>query len=145
MKNEFLRHTLSTIKYRFDKSVKESQEHFGDFSLGHGSRSPKEIINHMYEVIYSTRVFIEQETLPKKLLEKLTFDQEVDRFNSELTHIDQVLDRTELDMNYSKKLLQGPFSDLLTHVGQIAMLQRLNDNAIEGEDFSRSEIETGLR
>ena len=144
MKNEFLRHTISTIKYRFNKSLKESKDGFGDFSLGNGSRSPKEIINHMYDVIHSARVFIEQETLPEKQVEKLTFVQEADRFNAELTNIDQVLDRKQLDINYSKRLLQGPFSDVLTHVGQISMLQRMNENPIDGEDFSISEIETGL-
>ena len=44
-------------------------------------------------------------------------------------------------MNYSKRLLQGPLSDILTHIGQISMLSTLNDNPIEWEDFSSSPLQ----
>lgn len=144
MKNEFLRHTISTIKYRFDKSIKGSHQAFSDFSLGKGSRSPNEILYHMCDVIHSTRFFIEHESLPEEKIEKLSFENEIERFNTELSKVDQLLDKRNLDLNYSKRLVQGPFSDLLTHIGQIAMLQRLVDNPIDGEDFSRSEIKTGI-
>ena len=144
MNNELLRHIISTIKYRFEKSVKGSNQTFGDFSLGKGSRSPNEIIKHMYDVIHSTRYFIEQGALPSKKAEQLSFESETKRFISELIKIDALLDHKALDINYSKRLIQGPFSDVLTHIGQIAMLQRLLDNPIIGEDFSRSDIRTGL-
>lgn len=144
MKNELLRHILSTIKYRFEKSVKGSPQSFDDFSLGKGSRSPKEIINHMYDVLYSTRVFIEQGASPKTEIERLSFENEIERFNTELRKIDQLLDANSLDIPYSKRLIQGPFSDILTHIGQIAMLQRLAENPIDKEDFSRSDIQTGI-
>ncbi len=61
MKNELLRHTLSTIKYRFEKSVANSNENFGEFDLGKESRNPTEIIHHMHHVLYSTRVFLKEE------------------------------------------------------------------------------------
>lgn len=144
MNNELLRHIISTIKYRFENSVKGSQPAFGDFSLGNGSRSPRQIINHMYDVIHSTRVFIEQETLPQGEISELSFEDEIKRFNTELDRIDQSLDHKPLHINYSKRLVQGPFSDVLTHIGQIAMLQRLVENPIHWEDFSSSDITTGL-
>lgn len=144
MKNELLRHIISTIKYRFDKSIKGSRKTFGEFSLGKESRSLIEIVHHMCDVIYSTRIFIEKESLPKEKIDKLSFENEIERFIAELSKVDQLLDNKNLDINYSKRLLQGPFSDLLTHIGQIAMLQRLVDNPIDGEDFSRSEIKTGM-
>ena len=144
MNNELLKHIISTIKYRFEKSINDSSQDFSDFNLGKGSRSPKEIIHHMNDVIYSTRVFIEQESLPQEKIGKLTFKKEIERFNVELSIVDQLLDNKNLDINYSKRLFQGPFSDILTHIGQIAMLQRLADNPIDGEDFSRSEIKTGI-
>ncbi|MFI0430687.1 hypothetical protein [Mariniflexile sp. HMF6888] len=144
MKNELLRHIISTIKYRFEKSINDSHQAFSDFSLGKGSRSPKEIIHHMNVVIYSTRVFIEHESIPQEEMEKLSFESEIERFDAELSKIDQLLDNKSLDINYSKRLVQGPFSDILTHIGQIAMLQRLVDNPIDGEDFSKSAIKTGI-
>ena len=144
MKNELLRHTISTIKYRFEKSVIDSTEKFGEFNLGKGCRNPIEIINHMYHVLYSTRTFIEEERFTTEQPEKLTLTKEIERFNHELINTDKSLDKNELPVNYSKKLLQGPFSDILTHIGQISMMQRLDGRPINAEDFSAASIETGM-
>ncbi len=108
---------------------------FGNYSAGRGSRTPIDIINHMSQVLSSTRVFITEERYEKVLPEKLDLKFEIERFNSELKNI---------DINYSKRLLQGPFSDILTHIGQISMLSRLNNNPIEEEDFSSANIKTGI-
>jgi hypothetical protein len=143
MKNEYLRHTLATIDYRFQKSVKYRNTDFGDYTLGKESRSPKEIINHMYFVLSSTTIYIQEERIQKGEPDKLNLELEIERFNSEIKNLDKVLSENELDINYSKRLLQGPLSDILTHIGQISMLSRLNNNPIESEDFSSSPIKTG--
>jgi hypothetical protein len=142
MKNEYLRHTLATIDYRFQKSVKYRNADFGDYALGKESRSPKEIINHMYFVLSSTTIYIQQERIQKEEPYKLDLELEIERFNLEIKNLDKVLSENELDMNYTKRLLQGPLSDILTHIGQISMLSRLNNNPIEWEDFSSSPIRT---
>jgi len=142
VKNEYLRHTLSTINYRFQKSVKYRNADFGDFSLGKESRSPKEIINHMYFVLRSTTLYIEEEKIQTVEPDKLNLELEIDRFSLEIQNLDKVLAENELDINYSKRLLQGPLSDVLTHIGQISMLSRINNNPIEWEDFSSSKIQT---
>jgi len=142
VKNEYLRHTLSTINYRFQKSVKYRNADFGDFSLGKGSRSPKEIINHMYFVLRSTTLYIEEEKIQTVEPDKLNLELEIDRFSLEIQNLDKVLTENELDINYSKRLLQGPLSDVLTHIGQMSMLSRINNNPIEWEDFSSSKIQT---
>jgi len=144
MNNELLRHILATIKYRFERSVSGSTGTFGDFSLGKDSRSAKEIIHHMNEVIYSTRFFVEHESLPQERLEEVSFEEESERFITELKKIDRLLDQHQLHVNYAKRLFQGPFSDVLTHIGQLGMLQRLAGNPLEGEDFSSSPIQTGI-
>ena len=140
MKNEYLRHTIATIDYRFQKSIKNAKDNFGDFNLGKGGRSTNEIINHMYFVLSSTTIFILEERTQKESPEKLNLNLEIDRFNAELKSLDKVLSENELSMNYSKRLLQGPLSDILTHIGQISMMSRLNNNPIEWEDFSSAEI-----
>jgi len=144
MKNEYLRHTLSTIAYRFQKSVKNTENDFGDFSAGKGSRTPNEIINHMRQVLSATRIYILEKRYEKETPEKLNLKFEIERFNSELKNIDNILADKKLGINYSKRLLQGPFSDIMTHIGQISMLRRLNGNPIEGEDFSSASIQTGI-
>jgi len=144
MKNEYLRHTLATIEYRFQKSVKYAGDDFGDFTIGKGSRTPIEIINHMYQVLNGTRIYILEERRQKGIHEKINLKLEIDRFSAELKNLDKVFSQKELEMKYSKRLFQGPLSDILTHIGQISMLSRLNNNPIEGEDFSAALIETGI-
>lgn len=144
MRNELLRHTLSTILYRFNKSVANYKPEFSSFSLGKGSRTPAEIVNHMFHVIKWTRLFLERETRGSTTEEDLTLDKEIERFLRELKKLDEVLMVKELPVNYSKRLLQGPLADVLTHIGQISMLQRMLDNPIQGEDFSNASIETGI-
>ena len=144
MKNELLRHTLSTIAYRFQKAVGATEVEFGHFSAGKGSRTPNEILHHMYHVLNATRIFIEEERFNKEQPERLELNVEIERFNAELKNLDKVLTDKELGLNYSKRLIQGPFSDLLTHIGQISMLNRLNGNPIAGEDFSSASIPTGI-
>ena len=141
MINEYLRHTIATIDYRFKKSVRNVDDNFGNFNLGKGSRSPIEIINHMYHVLYSTRVFVEEERFNKETPKKLKLEQEIERFTLELKEIDKTFSVEELGVQYSKKLLQGPLSDILTHIGQISMLQRLNNKPIKWEDFSSVPIQ----
>ena len=140
MKNAFLQHTLLTIKYRFDKSIARSKEGFGEFTLGKGSRTPIEIINHMHQVLYFTRELLEDQRTDPEESKNLDLVGEIERFNNELIEIGRLLDSNELHSNFSKKVLQGPFSDILTHIGQISMLQRLHGNPIEGEDFSAATI-----
>ncbi|MBX2819671.1 MAG: hypothetical protein KTR29_08315 [Rhodothermaceae bacterium] len=142
--NEYLRHTLSTIAYRFQKSVHNTSDTFGDFSAGKSVRTPIEIINHMYRVLCWTRTFIQEERFGKTVPEKLDLHGEIKRFNGELKALDDVLTRQELGIDYAKRLLQGPLSDILTHVGQLSMLCRLDDHPIEGEDFSSASIQTGV-
>ncbi len=98
----------------------------------------------MHDVLNWTRAVIERETFERSTFKALPFLEEVDRFRAELVLIDQALSIQELDVNFTKKLIQGPLSDVLTHIGQIAMLQRIHGTPIEGEDFSRSDIRTGF-
>ncbi|MFK7969251.1 MAG: hypothetical protein AB8F95_02740 [Bacteroidia bacterium] len=118
-------------------------EDFGAFDLGKGSRNPIAIINHMYHVLHWARLFLEEERGNIEQPEVLSFEKEIERFTQEIIDIDKALDVNELSIQYSKKLLQGPFSDILTHIGQISMMQRLHGRPIDGEDFSAASIETG--
>ena len=142
--NEYLRHTLATIAYRFQKSVHNASDSFGEFQAGNSVRSPGEIINHMYQVVRATRIFIEEERFEKSAPEMLVFSEEIRRFNGELKALDDLLSAQELGIDYAKRLLQGPLSDILTHVGQLSMLSRLDNRPIEGEDFSSAPIKTGV-
>ncbi len=143
MKNELLRHTLSTIAYRFQKSVSSANEDFGNFRAAEDSRTAVEIINHIFDIINKTKVFIKDDRFDKSLPSQLDFKSEIDRFHNTLQELDFLLSETELEIDYSKKLIQGPLSDVLSHIGQIALMSGLDGNKIKGENFSSAKIITG--
>lgn len=140
MENELLRHLLATISYRFEKVVKHMEPNFGTFSVGSGTRTPQEILNHMYQVLHVTGVFIQEERFIKVTPEQLPLQGEIDRFHTELTKVDEILAAKPLEVSYAKRLIQGPLSDMLTHVGQLSMLSRLYGKPIAGEDFSSAKV-----
>jgi len=47
-----------------------------------------------------------------------------------------------LNQMSEERLLQGPFSDAMTHAGQLAMLRRLADVPVPPENFVFAEINT---
>ena len=140
MKNEILRHSIATMVYRFEKVINNQEDSFGEFSLGSGSRTANEIINHMFEVLHATRVFIEEERFIKESAKAVNFSQEASRFKAECELIDRSLSQEELPIPYVKRLIQGPVSDIFTHIGQLSMMSRLNGKSIDAEDFSAADI-----
>jgi len=140
MNNELLLHIIATIEYRLEKSMKDSEFGFGDFKIGKECRTPCAILNHMHHVLKATRIFIQEERTDVKPCEILTLKGEMDRFKNEIIHIKEVVLNQEIPLEYTKKLVQGPFSDVLTHIGQLAMLQGLYGNPVPGEDFSKPVI-----
>lgn len=142
--NEYLRHTLATIAYRFQKSVSRSTDEFGIFNLGHGARKTSEIVNHIYQVLKATKDFIQDGKYDKESPENLSFELEIKRFNAELHELDGVLTEKNLGSDFSKRLLQGPLADILTHIGQNFMMSWLNGNSNDGEDFASAPITIGV-
>jgi len=143
MKNELLRHTLSTIAYRFQKSVRNANDDFGNFLVAEDSRTAGEIINHIYDVINKTKVFIHEDRFEKKSPEQFDFRIEIERLHDSLEELDFILSEKDIDINYSKKLVQGPLADVLSHIGQISLLRGLSGNKLKSEDFSAAKITTG--
>lgn len=141
--NHFLRHTLATIAYRFQNATHNTSNDFGDFSPGLGTRTVSEVINHMYQLLRSSGMLIEQGTFNSNPPEKLTYTPEIERFAEELVNFDKILIEEDLDIPTAYRLLQGPLSDILTHIGQIAMMRRLDGNPVNKGGYSSAPIAIG--
>lgn len=141
--NRLLRHSLSTIAYRFQASVHEAGEDFGNFDAGHGTRTPCQIITHLAYLVQASGSMIQKKTFSSKRLETLNLQAEIDRFNNQLKVLDTILKETDLPEKAVNKLLQGPIADILTHVGQLALLRRLNGNPTGISGFSSAPIKVG--
>lgn len=143
----WLRHGLATLAYRFAKSVRGADPSFGDFDPGAGVRPPREIVRHLTQLVAWMRLRCrggppgrDAGTDPAPL----DWPGEVARFHATLEELDNLVETgPPLPDDSCLAVLQGPLSDALTHVGQIAMLRRLAGSPVPGENFSRAGVETG--
>lgn len=139
---QFLRHTLATIAYRAAKSERDAPPGFADFKVGHGARTPVEILAHLGD-LFDWALNMAQGKTDYKQSRPLKWRQEVARFHASLEALDVYLASDEPLGITAQKLFQGPIADALTHVGQIAMLRRLAEAPVRGESFDRADIAVG--
>lgn len=69
--------------------------------------------------------------------------QEKQRFFQSLGALDAFLDSGGELKAPIERLMQGPVTDALTHVGQLAMLRRLSGSPTRGENFYLAAIAAG--
>ena len=139
---DFLRHTLATIAYRQAKSERDASPGFGNFQIGHGARTPLQILAHMGD-LFDWALGLVQGKWEYNPSAPLKWRQEVARFHASLEALDAYLASDAPLGIDARKLFQGPISDALTHVGQIAMLRRLADAPVRGESFAQADIVVG--
>lgn len=135
-----LRHVLAALAYRTQKALRGAPEGFGDFAAGEGTRTPREIVRHMASVLgYARTLFVggvyRADPLPD-------LDAEVERFHAIIGDLAAHLRAgTPLREVTVEQLLQGPFADAMTHVGQLAMLRRLAGSPVASENFLLATID----
>ena len=129
---ELLRRYLAALAYRFEHVTGNAPTGFGDFAAGGEVRSPGHIVRHMTGLVrFAHAQFEEVETVK---LEPLPWAEERARFLDSLRALDRAcahgLEPTgEVRL---EQLWQGPLSDAMTHVGQLATLRRLAGTPVEG-------------
>lgn len=136
-----LRHFLAAIAYRTQKALRGAPDHFPGFSAGNRARTPVELLRHMASLMGYVRTLflggsypVHPDTLP-------TFAQEIERFHENLRAVGDLLSNgTPLREISTEQLLQGPFADVMTHVGQLALLRRLADAPVAPENFIYADI-----
>lgn len=140
-KRKLLNHFLAALAYRTQKALRDAPAEFGSFRAGDGVRTPAELVRHMTSVLgYARTHFIGGRYWPEALE---SLQEEVDRFHEMLGLLAQHLrDGDPLPDGMSEeRLLQGPFSDAMTHAGQLALLRRLAGAPVPPENFIVAEIE----
>ena len=144
-KPRMVRHFLAALAYRFHKAVNDAPEGFEALDAGHGIRSPRDIVHHMNGVLGYGKVVLETgEVGHWHHVPDLGWQQEVALVHRTLQAIDAFLAAEgRIDPDRLTRLLQGPLSDAMTHVGQLAMLRRIAGSPIHGENFYRADIRAG--
>src|SRR5277367_5644330 len=132
---KLLRHFLAALAYRTQKALRGASPDFGDFRAAAQVRSPHELIQHMDSVLgYSRTLFIGGTYRPPVLAD---FGEAVKHFHEVLADVAHYLEvGTEFPADITAEvLLQGPFSDAMTHAGQLALLRRLAGSPVAPENF----------
>lgn len=135
---ELLRHFLGAIAYRAQKALRDAPAHYPTFSAGNRVRTPTELVRHMASLMGYVRTFFEGGTFTAEPLP--SFDAEVARFHHLLEAVSALLAAGARCSITTEQLLQGPFADVMTHVGQLAMLRRLADSPVAPENFIYADI-----
>ena len=139
-KRKLLNHFLAALAYRTQKALREAPDGFGAFRAGGSVRTPAELVRHMCSVLGYARTYFVGGRYWAEPLE--TFDEEIVRFHEMLGMLAQHLrDGDQLREGMTEeRLLQGPFSDAMTHAGQLALLRRLAGAPVPPENFIVAEI-----
>ncbi len=130
---------LAALAYRTQKALRGASDDFAGYKAGNDVRTPMELVRHMTSVLgYARTFFIGGEYRPEPLP---TFRDEIERFHEMLSDLHGHLEvGTPLNGLTEEQMLQGQFSDAMTHAGQIAMLRRLYGDPIRSENFIRAAI-----
>jgi hypothetical protein len=139
-KRALLHHFLAALAYRTQKALRDAPPDFGSFRAAEGVRTPAQMICHMTSVLgYARTFFIGGRYWPDHLP---SLQEEIARFHEVLQDLAQHLAAGSplLDGMSAERLLQGPFSDAMTHAGQLAMLRRLSGAPVAPENFVFAEI-----
>lgn len=147
-KHEVLHHYLAALAYRTQKALRGAPPDFATFEAGHGLRTPHLLVKHMSDVMnHACRCFGDE----RAMLEPLpTFEEEIARFHAILETLGAhcaagtaPIEDTPPAGATLERLLQGPFSDAMTHAGQLAMLRRMAGSPIPPESFMAAAITPG--
>jgi hypothetical protein len=119
-----LTHFLAALAYRTQKALRDAPPDFGTFEAGRDVRSPAELVRHMTSVLgYARTYFIGGRYWPDPLPDLAA---EIRRFHSMVAALAAHLESGDTLQGITPaQLLQGPFSDAMTHAGQLALLRRL--------------------
>jgi hypothetical protein len=129
-----LKHFLAALAYRTQKALRGAPADFSTFEAGFQVRTPHQLIRHMDDVLGYARTFFIGGSYRAPMLPD--FAAAVAHFHETLADAAQHLEvGTGFRGTTAQALLQGPFSDAMTHAGQLAMLRRLAGSPVAPENF----------
>lgn len=141
-KKSMLRHAVATLAYRCGKAVRGAPAEFGAFHAGGTVRTPLQILAHIGDLLEWALALAKGEESWRDSPGE-SWQTEIARFHRCLAAFDQHL-ASEMELAVScERLFQGPIADALAHVGQIALLRRLAETPIRGENYFLAEITQG--
>lgn len=142
LKRELLRHLTATLAYRARVAISDAPENFAGFKIGEAVRTPGEILAHLGDLLQGSLYLMKGEMVYLNSA-PLPWNKEVTRFFTAAKEFDSYLASGAPLGQPIEKIMQGPISDALTHVGQIIMLRRAAGAPVRAEAYFAAEIVPG--
>ncbi len=140
-----LRHAVATLAYRGAKVVRGAPDSFADFHAGGSGgsvRTPLQILAHIGDLLDWALALAKGKEVWRDSWGE-SWASEAARFHAALRALDRYLASDAKLAVPAERLFQGPIADALTHVGQIALLRRLAEAPIRGENYFLADIQGG--
>jgi hypothetical protein len=138
-KQTLLHHFLAALAYRTQKALRGAPAEFASFRAGSKVRTPHELIRHMDDVLGYSRTFFIGGSY--RAPEFVDFRAAIAHFHETLADVARHIELgTKLQGVTPEVLLQGPFSDAMTHAGQLALLRRLAGSPVPPENFVFADV-----
>lgn len=137
-----LRHTLATLAYRGGKVIRGAPANFSQFRAGDSTRTPGQILAHINDVL-DWGLTLAKGAQKYRASEPLSWEKDAERFHASLRKLDSYLASKKQLACSTESLFQGPVADVLTHIGQIAMLRRLAGSPLRAENYQKATIKAG--
>lgn len=141
-KRELLRHTLATLAYRCGKTLRGTPEGFAEFRTKKTVNTPLKLVAHIADLLEWTLTIAKGQTKYNDSIPSIWLN-ETQRFYNALEALDDYLASDEPLYAPPEKLFDGPIADALTHTGQFALLRRMANAPIRGENYFVADIVTG--
>lgn len=133
-KRRLLKHFVAALAHRTQKALRDAPTDFASFRAAAKIRTPHELIQHRDSVLGYARTFFVGGRYRAPVIPD--FRAQVEHFHETLADVRRPLESgTEFKDITAERLLQGPFSDAMTHAGQRAMLRRLAGSPVPPENF----------
>lgn len=134
-----LKHFLGTLAYRTQKALADAPAEFGAYRAAPGVRTPVELLEHMTDVLCFALDQMGAQSARAEASSTLSGAGE--SFHEALAQVgDQLSSDPPVTPEVAARLLQGPFTDAMTHAGQLALLRRLGGTPVAPENFLAAEI-----
>jgi hypothetical protein len=142
LKRELFRHLVATLAFRAKIAILDAPVEFAHFKINETIRTPGETLAHMGDLLQGSLYLMKGEFVRLNSA-PLPWEDEVKRFFSAVKEFDSYLVSDAPLAQPIEKIIQGPISDALTHVGQIVMLRRIAGAPIRVESYFTVEIIPG--
>lgn len=139
----FLRHTVATLAYRAEKTLRDVPDAFPDFRASPASRTPFQIVVHLGDLMEWAERMARGERRWQHVPCK-GWREARERFFAGLAALDTALAEAPPESLANEAIFQGPVADALTHVGQLALLRGMVGAPVRPESYARAEIRVGV-